>query len=94
VDYLILANLNAFENSTPIMIPWNIIINYGLLDWDNDADLSDPLLLPDKNQMIKLQESGFLKVNGFDFTWGLMEVYLKKTELDKFNSLVSEVSNL
>lgn len=75
VDSIVLANMASYGNESLIKLPFNFYKNYLAFDWTNEKPITRIEELPTEDQFKTLQNIGFFKTQGFQFLYGLMEIY-------------------
>ncbi|OGC50826.1 hypothetical protein A2716_02215 [candidate division WWE3 bacterium RIFCSPHIGHO2_01_FULL_40_23] len=90
IKYVVFANLNSVNNKEHVKVPWNLFSKYLSLDWGGLKKIKDTSVLPSKKEMIKLRKEGELSKDGFEFSYGLFEVFYKKEQEETLHKIINE----
>ena len=103
-DCIVFSNSNTKNNKYYVKIPWNLVKNFLLFDWDYpegtilDEDIiaytyvRDIKEMPDENEIKALMKDGFLSKGEYVFEYGVMEIFFRKEDEETLNRLLNELN--
>lgn len=88
ITYAVFANLNFAKSSSLIKVPFRLLKFFALLDWEEGPALDSTDKLPPEDVFNQLREKGRLNYNGFEFIYGMQEIFCLKTREAELNRLL------